>query len=438
LEETTMIACARRLVFAASIVAGLAIVLAPGLRGAPACASGNGGLTLPAGFCALLASDGVGAGARHLAVAANGDVYVALMTTGGRGAPQTGGGAVALRDTNGDGKFDVKEPFGSGSTTGIALRNGYVYLAHPTTVERYRLTGGQLKPTGAPEVIVSGLAAERQHEDKGIAFDGRGSLYVNVGAPSNACQERDRQPGVKGQDPCPILEKHGGIWKFDENKAGQTQDTGTRFATGLRQMPAIAWHDNALYIAMNNRDQLDVFWPDTFSAKENAERPAEPLYRAVQGSNFGWPYCFYDYGLKKLILNPEYGGDGKAVGRCAQFTPPVAAFPAHWAPVDVMFYTGSQFPKKYQGGAFIAFHGSWNRAPEPQAGYNVTFQPFAGGKPSGAFEVFAQGFTGKETLLNPGDAVYRPDGLAQAPDGTLYIGDSQKGKIWRIVYTGAR
>jgi glucose/arabinose dehydrogenase len=89
-----------------------------------------------------------------------------------------------------------------------------------------------LKPTGAAETIVTGLPMDRQHEDKGIAFDGRGGLYINVGAPSNACQSPDRRPGVKGVDPCPILEKHAGIWKFDENKLNQTHDQGTRFATG--------------------------------------------------------------------------------------------------------------------------------------------------------------------------------------------------------------
>jgi glucose/arabinose dehydrogenase len=424
--------------------------VAPGLAGAlgvlalvslhgqarPSCDPDNGAITLPAGFCALVVADGLGP-ARHMVAAPNGDLYVALQTTGGRGAPQTGGGAVALRDANGDGRFEVKEPFGAGSTTGIDIRNGYVYLAHPRSVERMKLTTGQLKPTGASETIVTDLPPETQHQDKGIAFDGRGGLYINVGAPSNACQNPDRRPGAKGQDPCPLLETHAGIWKFDENKLGQTQATGgTRFATGLRQMPAITWHDGALYIAMHNRDQLDVFWPDLFDAKANAERPAEPLYRAVQGSDFGWPYCFYDYGLKRFLTNPEYGGDGKDGARCATFTPPVAAYPAHWAPVDITFYSGSQFPAKYRGGAFIAFHGSWNRAPLPQAGYNVTFQPFAAGKPSGDFEVFADGFAGKTPLMNPGEAVARPDGVAQGPDGSLYISDSQKGKIWRVLYTG--
>jgi glucose/arabinose dehydrogenase len=425
----------------ASLVAGAVIAaFAIGASGQSkiACDPNNGGITLPEGFCALVVANDVGT-ARHMAVAANGDLYVATQSRGGRGTPETGGGVIALRDANGDGKFEIREQIGTGSTTGVALRNGYLYLAHPRTIERFKMTQGQLKPTGAAETIVTDLPPEAQHQDKGIAFDGRGGLYINVGAPSNACQQPDRRPGVAGQDPCPVLEKHGGVWRFDENKRNQTQDMGgTKFATGLRQFPAITWHDGALYIVMNNRDQLDVFWPEKFTAKDNAERPAEPMYRATMGANFGWPFCFYDYGQKKVVLNPEYGGDGNEVGRCAEFTPPVAVFPAHWAPVDVMFYTGNQFPKKYQGGAFIAFHGSWNRSPMPQDGYNVTFQPFANGRPSGNFEVFAQGFAGKDPLMNPNDAVARADGVAQAPDGSLYIAESQKGKIWRVMYKGAK
>lgn len=397
-----------------------------GFAAAPTCDPDNGGITVPAGFCAFIAADNLGT-ARHLVVAANGDVYVALQN----------GGVAALRDTTGEGRFETQEKFGSTSVTGIALRNGYLYIATPNTVQRYKLTPGKLKPSGDPEVVVKDLPGVRQHGDKGIAFDGKGSLYVNVGAPSNACQVRDRAAQSPGQDPCPILEKNGGIWKFDENKLGQTQADGSRFATGLRQMPAIAWNGDALYVVMNNRDQLDVMWPGKFTAQENAERPAEPMYRAVAGANFGWPYCFYDFLQKKFFLNPEYGGDGKTVGRCTEFTTPVAAFPAHWAPLDITFYSGRQFPAKYRDGAFVVFHGSWNRAPMPQDGYNVTFQPFSGGKVSGNYEVFASGFPGKSPLMNPNDAVARPDGVAEGPDGSLYIGDSQKGRIWRVMYTGA-
>jgi len=414
--------------FAAALGAALATSLA---AATPACDPDNGGLTLPEGFCAFVAADNVGT-ARHIVVAPNGDVFVALQGNSDKG------GVVALHDSNGDGRFEVKEKFGNKSTTGIGLRNGYLYYATMNSVERYKWTPGQLKPAGDPEVVASDLPGVPQHGDKGLTFDGKGSLYVNVGAPSNACQTRDRTPKSPGQDPCPILERNGGIWKFSESKLGQKQADGTRFATGLRQMPAITWHDDALYIAMNNRDQLNVLYPENFTVEDNATRPAEPLYRAVQGSNFGWPYCFYDFTQKKLLLNPEYGGDGKTVGRCTEFSLPVVAFPAHWAPVDLTFYSGKQFPQHYRGGVFIAFHGSWNRAPMPQDGYNVTFQAFSGGKPSGDFEVFAKGFAGKTPLMNPGDAAARADGVAEGPDGSLYITDSQKGRIWRVLYTGKK
>jgi glucose/arabinose dehydrogenase len=397
----------------------------------PVCDKDNGGLTLPAGFCALVAADNLGA-ARHAVVAPNGDLYIALQS----GAGKTGG-VVALRDTKGDGHFDTQENFGEGSSTGIALRNGYLYVAKVDSVERWKMTPGQLKPNGAPEVIVEGLPTEHEHHDKGLTFDGKGFLYINVGSPSNACQSRDRQKGIVGQDPCPLLATHGGIWRFDENKLHQKQSDGERFVTGLRQEPAITWHDGAVYIVMNNRDQLDTLWPGKFTAEENAMRPAEPMYRAVKGDNFGWPYCFYDYGQKKLLLNPEYGGDGKTVGRCSTFTLPIASYPAHWAPVDVMFYSGRQFPAQYRGGAFIAFHGSWNRAPLEQSPSNVTFQPFAHGKPSGKFDIFASGFAGKTPLMSPTDALARADGVAQAPDGSIFITDSQKGKVWHVFYREA-
>jgi glucose/arabinose dehydrogenase len=423
----------KRLLLAIPVAAALAIVSVPRLVGAaglPACDPDNGGLKLPEGFCALVIADDVGT-ARHLAIAPNGDVYVALQE--GRAKPV---GVAVLRDTNGDGKMDATERFGDKSTTGIALRNGYLYIATISSVERFKLTPGQLKP-GAAEVVVADLPVTRPHQDKGIAFDGKGSLYVNVGAPSNACQPQDRRPKVPGQDPCPLLETSGGIWKFDENKLGQKQSDGVRYATGLRQMPGIAWHDGALYTVMNNRDQLDSLWSEAFTPEDNQTRPAEPMYRIEQGDNFGWPFCFYDFTQSKLLLNPEYGGDGKTVGRCSEYKLPIAMFPAHWAPVDLMFYTGTQLPKKYQGGAFIAFHGSWNRSPANQDGYTVTFQPFAGGKPSGKYEVFADNFAGPTAPRSPNQATYRADGVAQGPDGSLYIAESQKGRIWRVIYKGS-
>src|SRR5262245_2061187 len=406
-----------------------ALFAAVTLRGAsaPSCDPDNGGIKLPQGFCAAIVATDVGP-ARHLVVAPNDDVYVSLE--GGRGST---GGVVALRDTNGDGKLDEREKFGEGSATGIGLRNGYVYFATTTSIVRYKLTPGELMPSGGAEIVAQELPERRQHADKGLAFDGNGGMYVNVGAPSNACQQPDRQPNVPGQDPCPLLEQFGGIWKFDENKLGQKQSDGKRYATGMRQMVGLTWHDNSLWVVMHNRDSLNTLWPGKFTPEQNAEWPAETLLKVSEGSNFGWPYCFFSNAEGKLVTNPEYGGDGKTADRCGSFTPPVAAFPGHWAPNDVLFYTGTQFPAQYRGGAFIAFHGSWNRAPLPQAGYNVTFLPFSGGKPSGKYEVFADGFAGQTALTNPGQAAARPGGLALGSDGSLYITEDAKGKIWRVM-----
>ena len=162
----------------------------------------------------------------------------------------------------------------------------------------------------------------------------------------------------------------------------------------------------------------------------------QPLLQISEGSVFGWPYCFFDGAANKMILAPEYGGDGKTVGRCAQFEAPVATFPAHYAPVDLTPYTGSMLPAKYKSGLFVTMHGSWNRAPAPMAGYNVMFQPFVNGKASGKYEVFADGFMGKQPIMNPNDAAARPNGFAQGPDGSVYITESNTGKTWRILYQG--
>jgi mono/diheme cytochrome c family protein len=135
------------------------------------------------------------------------------------------------------------------------------------------------------------------------------------------------------------------------------------------------------------------------------------------------------------VLAPEYGGDGgKAIGPCAQKQAPIASFPAHWAPNALAIYSGQQFPNAYRGGAFIAFHGSWNRAPYPQGGYNVVFQPLADGKPSGSFVVFADGFAG--AVKEPGQAAHRPSGLAVGPKGELYISDDAHGRIWQVTFHG--
>lgn len=395
----------------------------------PQCAQGNAGLQLPDGFCALVVADGLGR-ARHLAVAPNGDIFVAPRQS----RTDSVGGVVALRDTTGDGVADVRVRFGDVGGTGIALRGGYLYFAPNWGVLRYPLPSGQLRPSGPPDTIVSGLPDTGNHTAKSLAFGPDGALYVNHGSASNACQVQTRTAGSPGQDPCPELQVRAGIWRYDANKVGQTLADGVHFATGIRNAVGLTYQDGQLYATQHGRDQLFQLWGDLYSEQQSAELPAEELLRVDQGDDFGWPYCYYDQNLDQLVLGPEYGGDGKNVGRCADKKGPIAAFPGHWGPDGLLFYTGTQFPSRYRGGAFIAFHGSWNRAPLPQAGYNVTFVPFQNGQASGDYEVFADGFAGEQK--DPRNAAHRPSGLAQGPDGSLYVSDDTGGTIFRILYRG--
>jgi glucose/arabinose dehydrogenase len=389
-------------------------------------AASTDGLTLSPGFTATVVHEGSGAG-RHLAIRDNGDLYLASRN-----------GLVALRDKNGDFKADEITPFGDVKGTEVRLFDGYLYVSDDVGVYRYKLDPNGLVPGGEKETVVADFPKERQHADKTFALDEKGTLYVNVGAPSNSCQEQDRQEGSLGRNPCPILENYGGVWVFDGKKLGQKPADGRRFATGMRNAVAIEWNAGrkALYSVIHGRDGLDTLFPALYNAVDNATRTAEEFHQIVDGGNYGWPYTLWDLKLNARVVAPEYGGDSKKTAQESQFKgkfrDPLVGFPAHWAPNDLVFYSGKSFPKKYREGAFIAFHGSWNRAPEPQAGYKVVFQPMKDGKPAGKYEVFADGFAGEIADNNPRNARYRPVGLVVHPDGSLYVVDSQKGRIWRI------
>jgi glucose/arabinose dehydrogenase len=397
----------------------------------PACSPGASGLTLPDGFCATVFADSLGP-VRHLAVRRNGDVFAAVARS-----RSGAGGVVALRDDDGDGVSDLVERFGEEGGTGIGLLEGYVYLAPDDGIVRFPIEADGLVPSGAPERIVSGLPGPGTgHAAKNVTIDPQGHLYVNIGGPSNACQIDARTPGSPGQDPCPQLEDRGGIWRFDARTPGQTAADGERFATGLRNTFALAIQPGTgeLWGGQHGRDGLQQLWDGMFTVEDQAEMPAEEFVNIRQGDDFGWPYCYYDPIRGVKVLAPEYGGDGTEVGRCADAKDPAVALPAHWAPNATTFYDGEMFPERYRGGAFIAFHGSWNRAPLPQGGYNVVFIPFEDGRPTGEWEVFADEFAGEDK--SPGGAEHRPSGIAVGPDGALYVGDDRGGRIWRIVYTG--
>ncbi len=390
---------------------------------------GNGGLTLPKGFGALVVSEGVGK-ARHIGVSEKGDIYVRLAKL------KDGKGTMILKDTNGDGKADETTGFGGFAGTGIAFGNGYMYASSDSSVSRYPIVNG-VPDESKVENIVVGLEFYGEHGTKSLALDEAGHLYVTFGAPSNACQEKNRTKGSKGMMPCPILDWHGGVWQFDANKQNQKQADGFRYATGIRNIVGIAWNkqQGELYAMQHGRDQLTTLYPEMYNAEQSAELPSEEFLLVKKGSDFGWPYCYHDRFQNKKILAPEYGGDTKIQGLCEGKDKPIMAFPAHWAPNALMFYTGNMLPAKYKNGAFICFHGSWNRAPLKQGGYFVAFVPFGkDGKPSGAYEVFAEGFAGGPEVKQPNDAKARPMGIAQANDGSVLITDSVKGKVWKVIY----
>ena len=390
--------------------------------------AGDGDLVLPKGFTASTVVASLGSN-RHIVINSNGDIYVKLSKL------KDGNGIIVLRNVNG--KYQLIKSFGNYTGTGIAIKNGYLYASSNMEVFRYKFNASnEIANADAPEKLVTGLVSGTQHETKSIALDNAGNLYVTIGAPSNACQVKDRTAGSPGQDPCPILEKAGGIWQFKANKLNQSYAQGIRYATGIRNCVGLDWNskENQLYAMQHGRDQLAGLFPDQYTNEQSAELPSEEFMLVKKNSDFGWPYCYYDHLQKKKVLAPEFGGDGKKQDRCAGKDQPIYGFPGHWAPNALLFYTGKMFPGRYKNGAFIAFHGSWNRAPLKQGGYFVVFVPFDKGKPSGKYEIFANGFTGKETVMGSGQAKYRPCGLAQGPDGALYISDDKEGRIWKIIY----
>ncbi|UBM59610.1 PQQ-dependent sugar dehydrogenase [Marinilongibacter aquaticus] len=384
-------------------------------------------LALPPKFEAKLIADNLGK-TRHLFITPSNDIYVRLAKV------ENGGGTLFLNQENG--KAVEKQRFGTFSGTGVAIDNGYLYTTSNSEVYRYKLNGNyEVIDPANPEKVVDGLVDQGTHATKSIVADGKGNLFIPIGAPSNACQEKDRQKDSPGMPNCPLLEETGGVWKFRADQLNQTYADGQRYATGLRNVVGSDLNPatGELFAMQHGRDQLSALYPEYFTTKQSAELPAECLFELKEGANAGWPYIYYDGFQQKNILAPEYGGDGVMEGP-AEYIKPAVAFPAHMAPNDLLFYTGDMFPEKYKNGAFIAFHGSWNRAPEPQAGYFVVFQPFKNGKPSGDWEVFADGFSGSQANTESGRAERRPCGLAQGPDGALYICDDTKGGIFKITY----
>jgi glucose/arabinose dehydrogenase len=389
------------------------------------------GLRLPAGFHATVVAENLGP-IRHLAVRGNGDVYVS--TPKDQQGNGKGTGIIALRLDASHKAVDVQH-FGTiDGGTGIGFHNGALYATSPSGISRFTLSGNALVPAKDPDVIVDGTPTTHpgfNRANRPIAFDTSGHVFLSLEATGNFCAEpaKPNTPPV-GLKPCPDLGTRAGIWRFSADKTGQKfPSDGEAWATGIRDLSALAWSpaDGNLYGIMHGRDQLSRNWPALVPSDAVV---ADEMHRVTKGTDFGWPYTFFDGARNARLVSPEYGGDGKTV-TTGHYSAPVLTFHSgRAAPVDLLFYGGMSFPASYRNGAFIVLHGTGNKT-----GYNVVFVPFDKNGKAGEPAVFADGFAALDQSTPP-RAKYRPIGIAVGPDGSLYVADSQVGRLWRIAYDG--
>jgi glucose/arabinose dehydrogenase len=410
-------------------------VFAMTLAAIPALAAEPDGLILPPGFHANIVADGL-QGVRHLAFGSSGNLYVSVNVV--RGQPPTGIIALHL-DANH--KAAQTEHFGTiNGGTGIRVYKGALYAANATTIYRYPLTKA-LVPAGQPEIIVDGMPATVSSGTHPIAFDDKGNLYVSIGGSGNICVDPNAPKDARplGLKPCPGLQGHSGIWRFDASKTGQKFPAdGEQYATGIREMGAMDWSQvgGALYGITHGRDGTHAAFPDLVSAADD-DAIADEMHRITKDTNLGWPYTYYDAVRKIRLIGPEYGGDNKTGADGSVYDAPAVAFaPKREAPLDLVFYNGRQFPRSYRGGAFIAMHGvNGPKISGGRGGYRVVFVSLDRNGKVGAPVTFADGFAGPtQDDKYSGHATYRPVGEAVGPDGSLYVADSNKGRIWRISY----
>jgi glucose/arabinose dehydrogenase len=276
---------------------------------------------------------------------------------------------------------------------GLALWKDYVYIGEPTSIKRYKYDAKAMT-AGSGEEIVSLAGFDKGHWTRSLLFDRKGEkLYVGVGSESNV---------DAGGDP-----NRAAINRYNPDGSGHDlYATGTRNPIGLHWYPGT----DTLWAAVQERDELgDDLVPDYFT-------------HIQQGGFYGWPFAYAG-----KHEDPRRKGENPAL--VAKSIAGDVLIQAHSAVLDFAFYTGKQFPKHYQGGAFLAFHGSWNRS--KRTGYSVNFIPFANGKPSGTVEEILSGW-----MLSPDQKEVwgRPVAILQMPDGSLLVAEDGGNIIWRITY----
>jgi glucose/arabinose dehydrogenase len=367
--------------------------VANGPRSAPAPA--GAALAVPAGFEVKVFAEGDFQNPRWMIEGPNGDLFL---------ADSRANNVVLLRDANKDGRIDnATERFvfatGLNQPFGLAIQAGWFYIANTSTVVRFKYEVGQTSLTGVGEKIID-LPGQgyRQHWTRNLLFsrDGR-KLFVSVGSESNVSEEAEpRRAAISEYNP---------------------DGTGHRiFASGIRNPIGLAWNPvtGQLWTAVNERDGLgDDLVPDYVTSVKD-------------GGFYGWPYAY-------IGSNEEPRLKGKRPDLVAKTIVPDVLVEPHAAALGLTFYNGRMFPKEYVGDAFVALHGSWNRA--LRSGYKVVRIPFKNGKPEGGYENFLTGWVPDEK----GREVWgRPVGVTVIRDGSLLVVDDGGNKVWRITYNGRK
>jgi glucose/arabinose dehydrogenase len=344
-------------------------------------------LTLPPGFRANLFATGLD-NARWLQIAPNGDILLAEAEANK---------ITLLRDADGDGKAEMKTTFADGFQRphGMAFANGKFYVADALGIYSFPYKDGDTKVSGPRTQVTEPGAFGKLggHWTRNLAVDSKGDLYVAIGSNGN----------INDKD--------------DPHRAAVSKVVGSKlvqFGTGLRNPVGITFYPGTddLYVVVNERDG------------EGDELVNDYLTRVQQGDFYGWPYAY-------LGQHEEPSLKGKRPDLVAKAKVPDVLFRSHSAPLGLLFYTGTQFPAQYRGGAFVAHHGSWNAA-NPR-GYKIVYVPFNNKRPAGGYDNFALGFwTSGEA---PAGVMGRPVGLAQAKDGSLLVADDVGNAVWRISYS---
>ena len=359
-------------------------------------APANAQLQVPPGFAVNVFAEGDFGIPRWIIEGPNGDLFLSDARKQS---------VILLRDTNKDGKIDnAAERFtfieGLNRPFGMAINNGYFYVGNTNGVVRFKYNLGDTKITSAPERITD-LPADgyNNHWTRNLLFSPDGKkLYVSVGSGTNV----DVEP-----DP-----RRAAISEYNPDGSGHRI-----FASGIRNPIGLTWNPTTkeLWTAVNERDGLgDDLVPDYATSVKD-------------GGFYGWPYMYIGSNV-----DPRRADDMKNIRLKSPIVPDVL-LEAHCAALGLVFYTGKMFPKEYQGDAFVAMHGSWNRA--KRSGYKVVRILMKNGKPEGGYENFLTGWVPDAAGR---DVWGRPVGLTMMRDGSLLVVDDAGNKVWRVTYKGKK